>query len=341
LQVEYREYLTSEQFIQSQRSVNVLASADLGILPKGPFTLRLNDTFVHTVDPRNLDTTTISSTATTGQFGRNYNRGGLLASYRIGSKLELGLGDYVEFNLWEDSTVGRFGDMIYNDAQAFFRVRFLPQTIGTVNVRVGYTHYLNAPLFESIPVRITAGVSSLITTWFGVGASIGYGGSFHQETTQSGLSFNSVIANLEARFFLPHAARVTLGYDRDFFDSLFSTWYSDDRVYVAFDQPLIHRLTAHLDGGVRFRHYQGLRTPGDFGYSNYVRNGVAGASDRDDLIWDVHAELTVRATSWLGFAASYNVVGDDTDFAFRDTAGRDTSAGYIKHSVFLRADIAY
>src|SRR5205807_1615452 len=50
-QLDYREYLTSDEVVRSQRSVNLLASADLVLLPRGPFTLALNDTFVRTVDP--------------------------------------------------------------------------------------------------------------------------------------------------------------------------------------------------------------------------------------------------------------------------------------------------
>jgi hypothetical protein len=332
-QVEYREYLSGETFIQSQRSVNVFASMDLGILPRGPFTVRINDTYVRTVDPRNLDAQPPANSVI-GQFSRNYNRASVLATYRsASSRFEFGVGDNFDLNLWENPDIGRFGDMIGNEAQAFFRVRFLPQTIGNVTARVGYIRYLNNDLFEAIPVRLTAGISSLITTWFGVGAAIGYGGSFHRAAGV--VSFNSVIANLEARFFLPKAARLTLGYDRDFFDSLLSAWYVDDRIFVAFDQPLIYRLTAHLDGGVRFRHYEGLTDPTAFGYNAY------SAMARDDLVFDLHAELQVRATSWLGFAASYNLVGNQTDFFFVDSANRQINAGYIKHSVFLRADFAY
>lgn len=333
-QIEYREYLSSETFIQSQRSVNVFLSADLGILPKGPFTLRIADTYVRTVDPRNLETQPVANSVI-APFTRNYNRAGILATYRSGSgRFEFGVGDHVDLNLWENPDLAKLGNMINNEAQAFFRVRFLPQTVGSVTARVGYTLYFDTPQFEAIPVRLTAGISSLITTWFGVGASLGYGGSFHTRN----VSFNSVIANLEARFFLPKGSRLTLGYDRDFFDSLLSAWYSDDRIFVAFDQPLVYRLTAHLDGGVRFRHYEGLLAPGQLGFTDY---GAPGITTRDDIIWDAHAELSVRATSWLAFAVSYNVVGNVTDFVFTDMAGRQASAGYIKHSGFLRADFAY
>src|SRR5205823_4465164 len=52
-QVEYREYITANSAVRAQRSVNVLASADVALKPRGPFTLRLVDTFLRTIDPRN------------------------------------------------------------------------------------------------------------------------------------------------------------------------------------------------------------------------------------------------------------------------------------------------
>jgi hypothetical protein len=337
-QFEYREYLTSNPTIESQRSVNVYLVGDLGILPMGPFTLRLNETFVHTVDPPNLQT------LPTGQmevaaYTRNYNRAGFLATYRTpAGRFEVGLGDRVEVVLWDNAFLATLGNTVNNEADAFFRVRFLPQTVGSINLRVGYTDYFHQPALESIPVRAIVGFSSLITSWLSGSASLGYGGSFHRATGIT--SFNSAVANLEARFFVPKGSRLSLGYDRDFSDSLLAIWYTDDRLYVAFDQPFLKRLSAHLDAGVRFRHYNGVLDPMTVGYADYTVDGMS-TRNRDDLIYDVHAELSVRATSWLGFAASYNLIADSTKFTFVSMTGQNFSARYIKHSAFLRADFAY
>ena len=114
--------------------------------------------------------------------------------------------------------------------------------------------------------------------WFGAAASVGYGNSFHRK----GASFNSAIANAEARFFLPHAARLVLGYDRDFFESIFANFYADDRIFLTFDLPLVYRLTAHAGGGVRFRNYDGLVPPTLVGYTGYAPS----TTERSDLLYD-------------------------------------------------------
>jgi hypothetical protein len=349
-QVEYREYLprvyagpAEQQAIQSQRSVNIYLNGDLGILPMGPFTLRINDNYVRTVDPRNLERlpTTASDVSA---FSRNYNRAGVLGTYRTPTgRYEIGVGDHVDVNFWDQNDLSQWGDMITNEAEAFFRIRFLPQTSGSINAHVGYTKYFNSAVHESIPVRLTVGASSLITSWVGVGANLGYGGSFHRAAGVT--SFNSAVANIEVRFFLPKAIRVAVGYDRDFFDSIISAWYTDDRLYLSFDQPLFRRLSAHLDGGIRFRHYDGLLPPATFGYADFTQDGMSTRS-RDDIVYDLHVELSVRATSWLGFSGSYNLVADTSKFAFvlaaiPPAAGESFPASYIKHSGFLRADFAY
>ena len=329
-QVEYREYLTSNPDIQSQRSVNLVAAADLSILPRGPFTLRISDSFVRSVDPRNEEGPR--------NFTRDFNRAGILASYKFpGARLEIGVGDFVEFNFWESRDI-QFGNTIADDAQAYARYRFLQQTVGSLLVRAGYRTYTNISKgqLDSAPVRVLAGVSSLITTWFGVAGAIGYGNSIALAKGRS--SFNSALANAELRFFLPRGSRLSLGYDRDFFDSLFANFYVDDKLYLAFDQPLIYRLVAHIDGGVRFRHYEGLVDPSLINYVSYSPNN----DTRDDLVYDAHAELNVQALSWLSCGVSYNLIADHTDFAFVPAApGAPVHVDYLKHAVFARVDIAY
>jgi hypothetical protein len=329
-QVEYREYLSSLVLVQDQRSVNLQAGADLAILPKGPFTLRIQDTFVRTVDPRNAE----GPQAVTNQsYTRDFNRGGFIASFKPGTgRLEVGVGDYVEFNLWEDKDL-RFGNTVYDEAQAFARFKFLAQTIGSVIVRAGYRTYLRNPTFESAPVRVLVGARSFITSWFSADAAIGYGNSISLAPGRP--SFNSVIAKAEARFHLPRGSQIAIGYDRDFFDSLFANFFVDDRLYLTFEQPLIYRITAHVDGGVRFRHYEGLVDPAVVGYAGY------SSPTRDDLVYDAHAELNIRATKWLSCGVSYNLLADHTDFAFLPATGAPVHVDFIKHSVFARVDFAY
>jgi hypothetical protein len=322
-QVEYREYLTDNSKVQDQRSVNVLASADLGILPYGPFTLRLNDTFLRSVDPRNAESSR--------QFSRDTNRVGVLATYRpfASGNLEFGLGDYFQFNLYEDKDVS-FGNYLSDEAQAFGRLRVLPRTVLQLLVRAGYIEYSHDAELESVPFRVLFGASTMFTTWLGASANLGYGNSF----SSKGASYNNVIANAELRFLLPYAAKVTLSYDRDFYDSMFARFYVDDHIFVTFDQPLIKHISAHVDGGVRFRHYGTLVTPTIIGAATY------NLTARNDRVYDAHVEFIYRPLAWFEAAVSYNLIADDTKFAFVNGT-TTTPVNYIKHSAFFRADFSY
>jgi hypothetical protein len=325
-QLEYREYLSSNPDVTAQRSLNLFANADLTVLPKGPFTLRLYDMYVRTVDPRNEEGPT--------NFARDFDRGGFVASLRPGTgRLELGIADYAEVNVWESNDLA-FGNTVADEAQAYARFRLLQQTVLSVIVRAGYREYSSDSQLRSAPVRALVTASSPITSWFGASAGIGYGNSIALASNR--VSFNSVIANAEVRFFLPHGARIAAGYDRDFFDSLLANFYVDDKLYVGFDQPLAYRIVAHLDGGLRFRHYDGLVDPSVFGaFSGY------SSTTRDDRVWDLHAELNVRATQWMSVGVSYNFVAVQTDFLFLLPNGGSESADYLKHSAFARVDVAY
>jgi hypothetical protein len=322
-QVEYREYLTSQPDIEGQRSLNLQAAADVGILPRGPFTLRLFETFVRTVDPRNEEGP--------HNFSRDFNRAGLQMSYERGL-LTVGLGDFVELNLWENRDM-KFGDMVRDEGQLFAKFRFLIDTVGIVLVRGGYITYLHNTQLEAAPLRATVGMATALTYFLTASASLGYGNSFHLHAGSP--SFQSVIGSAELRFRLPTQATATVAWDRDFYDSLFADFYVDDHLFVAFEQPLIWRIIAKLQAGLRFRHYGGLVPPAlvaQAGYSSTVR---------DDRVWDARAEINIKATDWLQVGANYQLIADQTDFYFLTTAGARIQPDYLKQSVFGRLDFSY
>lgn len=321
-QAEYREYLTTNSVIQQQRSVNVFASTGLTILPSGPFTLSLNDDFLRTVDPRNYETV--------ANFSRDYNRAGAIASYKSpGQTLEIGVGDDFSFNYYENGI--SFGDNFINEAQAFAKWRLLPRSILSATVRVGWVDYVHDNAINSIPFRAVVGFSTLFSTWFGMSVTAGYGNSFNQ----TGPSYSNFIGGAELRFMLPYRSIISLVYNRDFYDSLFANYFVDDHLGIIYEQPLLRRLAARVEGAVIFRHYDGLTDPATVGQVGY------SSTTRDDIIYSARAELTYRALDWLAFSANYNLLSDQTDFAFIQASGMATRVDYVKHSVFGRIDIAY
>jgi hypothetical protein len=330
-QLEYREYLSGNKNVQAQRSLNVIIGTQLTLLPKSLFSLTLSDAFARTVDPRNEEGP--------GQFTRDHNRLGLLGTFHRGG-MEFGIGDYFDIDFWENPEL-QFGNVYVDDALAYAKLHILPQTIAQISVRAGYVYYPDTVRTTTmVPVRVMVGASSLFARWFGASINLGYGNSINN----SGPSFNSVIANIQARFLLPKQMGLTLTYDRDFNVSLFANFFSDDHLWLNYELPFNHGVTLLLDAGVHFRHYEGLISPALVGAIGFNRN------DRDDIIYDAHAELRYRATSWLQIGAVYNLIADQTRFAFIAVAdpAPPLSGGryaipvhYIKHTVLALADFAY
>jgi hypothetical protein len=354
-QVEYREYLTNNASVESQRSINALVGADLNILPRGPFTLALNEAFVHSVDPRNGEVPKTPSTAAsvTGQgsneqYTRDFNRFGFLGTYRRGG-FEIGAGDYFQINIWETPDL-KYANSFGDEGQLFARVHFLPQTFGQVLVKAGYLHYWNQSQkpglqLDARPVRALIGASTLFTRWLGAAANIGYGNSLNYK----GAQYNMVIGSAEVRLFMPLNMRLTLGWDRDFYDSVFANYYVDDHLFIAFNLPVVKRVAMLIDGGVRFRHYDGLidsciLLPAPM--QNGMPTGPCGtytSSTRNDQVYEAHVELSYRLSAWLALSASYNLLADRTNFGFVTGPPQMTvdPARYVKHAAFFRADFAY
>lgn len=104
---------------------------------------------------------------------------------------------------------------------------------------------------------------------------------------------------------------------------------------MSLDQPLIWRIVARVEGGLRFRHYSGLVPPALVGQAGY------SSTERDDCVWVARAEINIKATDWLAVGANYQLVADDTDFYFLTPTGGTAQPDYIKHSVFGRVDFSY
>jgi hypothetical protein len=343
-QGEYREYLTTNNLVQQQRTFNILALGDLVIMPTGPFTVDIADNYIRTIDPRNFETT--------DNFTRDFNRASVTGTYKgPGDGFEIGVGDYFELNLWESGPPGSispgaaqgmgptFANNLKDEGQLFAKWRMLPRTFLSALVRVGWIDYTNNSSLNAIPVRAVVGFSTLFSTWFGASVTAGYGNSINA----NGPSYNMFIGGADVRFFLPYRSQLSVVYDRDFYDSMFANYFVDDHVGLLFHQPLLTWLSADFEGGVRFRHYDGLTT------APVVINALnlsptmpyTTGTTRDDLIYTVRAEVMFRATKWLAFAVNYNLIGDPTTFAFNNVKQGPIHVDYIKHSVFGRIDVAY
>ncbi len=341
--LEYRQFFSRDPRVGNTQQVNAQSDAHLALWQGEPFSLRASNHFLVTNDARNLEIANAQTFAP-----RIYDRLAVLATYRPrNGPLEIGLGesfrvdDFVQDELHSDRSLA-------NELNLYGQLRVLPQTTVKLELRSSYVNYYNSSSIpNSAPLRIIAGASSLLLPWLGASLYLGYGNSLHfgdpsrlyrpAGQANPDVSYNNFVGGLEARLRLIRGMRLTAGWARDFFDSLFATFFSDDHLYIHYEHNLWRSLSVRANFDTYLRSYGALAPPNDLLYRAY-RNGI---SVRKDVLVGFGAEATYRPLSWLEVGVSYSVLNDATDFGFVDGTGTPSDAAFVKHVLLFKADLAY
>jgi hypothetical protein len=252
---------TYNEFIPLQSGSNVAAERNIGgnadlaltILPGRPWSGNLTAAYARVLAASAEGAT--SGFNSQGTLNRDVPSAGAEIAWAPGSGLlEWRLGYQFQGTFFEDSSFSTL-NTIMNQIETRGRWRFLPRTSLVFDAKFGFYSFGNAggvyQKFDSHPVRALIGVNGLVTSSFAVLAMIGYGGSFYQVPTFTGLTipaenFDSVIGQAEVKWFItPNTTNdaaapslflssLAVGFTRDFVDSYIgSTYFEQDRGYVA------------------------------------------------------------------------------------------------------------
>jgi len=277
----YREFIgvssdsavasTSANDISSQRNVSGAADARLDILPQHPWGGAVFASFSRTIQPNSVDANPDVS------FNQDtIGAGAEIVAQPGGVTLDWHFGYHFTDTLFEES-VGTPYDNVTHEAYTRGRWKFRPRTALLYDASLRFISYQNeanagdVPLVSSTPVRARIGLSGLITERFSLLGMIGWGASFYDTTVPNLPQFDSVIAQAELRWFLsasPGIANATdlglalssiaLGYTRDFQNSYFGGFYTQDRGYLKFYYLFAGRAVVTLEGGVAAIEYPTL-----------------------------------------------------------------------------------
>lgn len=340
--IEYRQFFSTNPLVGTIQQINASSDAELRIKQGDPLSGRIYNQFLVTSDARNLELATRETFAP-----RIYDRIGALGVFRPGNgPLEVGLSESFRVDYYVQSDLER-NRSLGNDLALFGQLRVLPETLVKLEVRSSYVDYYaqTSAVPRSVPLRITAGVSSVFHPIIAASLYLGYGNSLHYgvpampmlvgDTTN--VRYSNFVGGLEVRLRILDKMRLSAGYARDFFDSLFASYLVDDHLYVHYDHTLWRSLAVHADFDTYLRGYGTLVAPSVLYYRAY-RNG---ATTRRDTLVSLTAAATFRPLTWLEVGASYSVLDDITDFGFIDGAGTPIDAGFVKHVLLFRADVAY
>ncbi len=238
----YREFLGSEQ-IRAQRNMsgNAYARLDLGI--QRPLGAAFNVSYNRTIQ-----------SSAVGDPNSGFNRSDVAGSAELvltpgGGTLDFRFGYGLSAALYEESNAVPFTNLTHEFTERS-RWRFGPRTAIFHDSSLRFISYpyksrSSSALNGSSPVRTRVGLNGLITNRFSMLLAAGYGASFIDNGSSPDVQqYESVNMQAEGTFFLtasptnePNNASlslttISLGYSRDFRNSLLGNFYSTNRGYT-------------------------------------------------------------------------------------------------------------
>lgn len=231
--------------LREQRNIGGDLRLSLDILPGREWSGTLYAGVGRTVRPTNEGDLNDSFNRITPEAGAElaWAPGSGLLDWRLGYQFS---GNFFESSAFEGLNNFR------NDITTRGRWRFLPRTALMYDARLSFITYLNpgtgaANKEDSHPLRARIGLNGLVTPSFGLLALVGWGASFYDATGAEQQDFDSVIGQLELRFYLTPSpstdpmkvsatlSSIAVGFIRDFEDSYVGTYLEKDQGYLRFN----------------------------------------------------------------------------------------------------------
>lgn len=320
-------------------NMEVDANLALGILPGRPFSIDITDDFGRSIRPF------ADNTAINASYARIQNNAGLRLNFATtGEMLKISLGYNFGLNFFEDQLF-QYGNRFEHTISLNETFRFLPQTAVIHDTSVRIVSYFgdssSAPTLvnDGMLLRTRVGLNGALSTNFSVLGMVGYAAGFFSSRVPATYDqeYESVIAQVEARWQIEQNTRLAFGYDRDFQPSFLGNWYRRDRGYVnfqwLFDGSFLLGLEVSLGG---------------YEFGRIVRpDGMtpAGSSlTRADIRVDGRLFAEYRFTDWLGLNATLQYTGSFTDFSYSvpTTMGPVVDpAGFNKFQAWLGVRVFY
>ncbi|MCB9591656.1 MAG: hypothetical protein H6719_02885 [Sandaracinaceae bacterium] len=305
---------TFYHFFNDNNRTNMEADADLAlvILPERPFSIQLTENFGRAVRPFTELTLPVS-------YARIHNDTGLRLNFQTdGGVLKVGVGYNFQANVFEDGNFG-YGNSLRHVISLNETFRFLPQTAIIHDTTFSYNDVLDestvrGPLMnDGILLRTRIGLNGAFTTNFSVMAMVGYAAGFFNTRPTAGLEtydqeYESLVAQVEARWQIASNVRLVFGYDRDFQPSYIGNFFRRDRGYINF-QTMIDRVFL-IGTNVSLGYYE-------FGQLVNVDGSLLGTTaTRGDIRLTGSLFLEYRFTDWLGVNGTVMYQGNYTDYVY-------------------------
>ena len=326
--LDYNEFMTGNKLVSDHRMFGVMAGANATFWPVGRFTLELFDNYIRTsvppygVYPYNID--------------RNTNDIGLRMNIRPGGgRLELVTGYSFGIDLFEHEFF-RDWDLFNHKMNLRLMWRFFPRTAAWIEAREDIYIYRRVGIAahpNSYPLRVTAGVTGLITTKLSMNVWVGYGNGFYA----TGPNPNTGVGGLDLTWKPVSITEILIGYKHDFYNALLGSYYDLDAVYLSWGQG-IWRLRSVVRVTYQNNRFQGI---GPVAALTDPNNPGAMATDRMDHYINVVAKLDYPFKDWLALGIAYDMIYNKPNRAVDAGANGLLPVNFTKHGVSMRLSVEY
>lgn len=318
----------------NRRNLGLDIGFNLNVLPGRPFSFTVFDTFTRAVRPFTENVGRASS-------ARIGNTGGVELMFQTtGGIFQVRAGYTFGLDFFEDGAF-QYGNSFTHTVTVAESFRFLPQTAivqdNTVTIGDYYASDLTLAtgptrLSDSVRVRTRVGLNGAITNELSLSGMVGYAaGFFLQPRMDYSQEYDSIVAQVEARWQISEGIRLSLGYDRDFFAAFLGNYYSRDRGYANFQALIAGSFLLGIEAEVGYLDYGNPVAPDG--------TAIGGRPSREDIRVGAGLFAEYRFTDWLAVNGTARYTGVFTDFQYDLDAGGGTiildPASYNKVELFL------
>lgn len=336
--VAWQQYLNFDDTrLISQSGLTADAGAALTFNRQGAFSFQLEERLQRTNEPPSIPTDVT--------YNRTHNRLGATAGLHPGGKVFQHYLSY-DWNVYLHDELTEFNRQVHDFTLKNYW-RFLPKTAAVLNADYGLVRYSTPTqqggLFNNInsnPLRLTGGLSGLITNRLSLRLVAGWGWGFYD----AGQSFTGLLTDVQVAYAFGARAseknRIYLGYQRDFQDSPIANFATFHRPYAGYMQQLMNeRLTIDIRAESMIRDYVG-EPEGTFVTEGGGTATIAGGLN--DLIFRASTSVDYNLYKWWSLFASYHFTSNFTDDVILvDLPATDAVRDYQRHLVAIGTTFRY
>lgn len=324
--------VSHSEIVKKQAKYGGNARVRAHFFPTSLFQLYVQDRF-----DRSLQTRTEVSAET---FTRLLNEAGGGLILQPAASLSVDLGYSFTRDIYEES---RSSDKSLHEIALRAKWDFFPRTSVYLNGAGTITRYDEVAIttdsvtnvsaetgrWNSLPVRVEAGMNGYITSRFFVTLGGGYGNSLHEK----GGSYNGPLGRAAFGYEVPDVFVGQIGYTRGFNESLFANYYGSDAITLATQVRLWQRVDFDLKANYRFLTFGDIPATPGVTYSD---------AERKDQMIDVEAAVSLNFLRYLGVNIGAKYSNLLTDFTTRvDAIGKLDYASFQKIEVFGNLVVRY